>query len=79
MQNKLEEQINKSSSLQFPLPYNFSKSIIQDKTNIVQLLSNYIESRIHNAQSILLISSQDESLRDNSSANLISEEIYGNT
>lgn len=80
MQNSLEEQINNkssSSTLQFPLPYNYSKNIIQDKINMVQLLSNYIESRIHNAQSILLISSQDKSLRDNSSANLISEEFMG--
>ena len=40
-------------------------------------MSHYIESRIHNAQSILLISSQDESVRNNSSANLISEEFMG--
>jgi hypothetical protein len=40
-------------------------------------LSNYIESRIQNAQSVLLISSQDETVSDNSSANLISEEFMG--
>ena len=40
-------------------------------------MSHYIESRIHNAQSILLISSQDELVRNNSSANLISEEFMG--
>ena len=69
MQNNLEEQINNkssfSSSLQFPLPSNYSKNIIQDKANIVKLLSDYIKSRIHTAQSILLISSQHESLGDN--------------
>jgi hypothetical protein len=56
-QNGFEEEINNKSlfsSLQFPLPYYQSKNIIQDKINIVQLLSNYIENRIHNAQSILL-------------------------
>ena len=40
-------------------------------------MSHYIESRIHNAQSILLISSQDESVRNNSSTNLINEEFMG--
>lgn len=40
-------------------------------------MSHYIESRIHNAQSILLISSQDESVRNNSSASLINEEFMG--
>ena len=80
MQYNLENQINNKSpysSLQFPLSYNYSKNIIQDKINIVHLLSHYIESRIHNAQSILLISSQDESVRNNSSANLINEEFMG--
>lgn len=80
MQNNLEEQINNKSSFSSPpfsFSYNFSKSIIQDKINLVQLLSNYIESRIQNAQSVLLISSQDESVSDNSSANLISEEFMG--
>jgi len=80
MQYNLENQINNKSpysSLQFPLSYNYSKNIIQDKINIVHLLSHYIESKIHNAQSILLISSQDESVRNNSSANLINEEFMG--
>ena len=76
----MENQINNKSpysSLRFPLSYNYSKNIIQDKINIVHLLPNYIESMIHNAQSILLISSQDELVRNNSSANLISEEFMG--
>ena len=80
IQYNLENQINNKSpypSLQFPLSYNYSKNIIQDKINIVHLFPNYIESRIHNAQSILLISSQDELVRNNSSANLISEEFMG--
>ena len=76
LQDNLDEQINKSS-IQYLSFYNLSKSTIQDKTNTVQLLSNYVESWIQNAKSILLISSQDQSVRDNSSANLISEEFMG--
>lgn len=82
VKNNLEEKFNNkssffSSSLQYSLPYNFSKNTIQDKVNIVQLLSDYVESKIQSAQTILLISSQEESVRNNSSANLISEEFMG--
>ena len=41
MQYNLENQINNKSpysSFQFPLSYNYSKNIIQDKINIVHLL-----------------------------------------
>lgn len=78
-QNSLKEKTkNKQyfSYIQF-FPVNYSESSIQDKVNIVQLLSNYIEQRIHNAQSTLMISAQDKSVRDNLSAGLISEKFMG--
>ena len=58
-QNNLEENIKNKQYISYvqSFPFNYSKSSIQDKTNIVQLLSNYIEERIHNAQPTVLNSS----------------------